>query len=270
MVGLMESGAQLVKAGPAGVVATALRRFGTAALDFVYPPVCLDCGAPVAHADALCAACFSRLRPITAPMCPRLGIPFEVSLGPDAVSAEAIANPPPFDRARAAVVYNAVARRLVSRLKYGDRPELARFLGRLMAAAGTEFWVDRPLLVPVPLHRLRQLDRRYNQSAELARAVGRIVGLAIDPNLVRRTRATPRQVGLSAAARGRNVAGAFAVHPDAIAQLRGRRVVLVDDVVTTGATVNAVTRELRRAGIEKVDVLSFARVVIGTEDPHMD
>jgi ComF family protein len=266
MLGLMESGAQLVKIAP-GVTAAALRRLGAAVLDLVYPPVCLACGAPVAVSDALCASCFAGLRPITAPMCPRLGIPFEVSLGPEALSAEAIADPPPFDRSRAAVVYNAAARRLVSRLKYGDRPELARFLGRLMANAGGEFWADAPVLVPVPLHRLRHIHRRYNQSAELARAVGRIADLAVDPALVRRVRPTPRQVGLSATARERNVAGAFAVHPDAIARLRGRRVVIVDDVVTTGATVKAITRVLHRAGVEKVDVLTFARVVIGSEEP---
>jgi ComF family protein len=270
MVGLMESGGPLVKAGTAGAALAAaglLRRLGGAAVDLVYPPVCLDCGRPVAAADALCAICFARLRPITAPMCPRLGIPFEVSLGPGALSAEAIAEPPPFGRARAAVVYNEVARRLVSRLKYGDRPELARFLARLMVSAGAAFWPAGPVLVPVPLHRLRQLHRRYNQSAELARAIGRLTGLPVDPPLLRRVRATPRQVGLSAAARSRNVAGAFAVHPDALARLRGRGVVLVDDVVTTGATVNAVTRALNRAGIDKVDVLSFARVVIGAEEP---
>jgi ComF family protein len=270
MLRLMESGGALVKTGATGAASAAaglLRRIGGAAVDLLYPPVCLHCGTPIASADALCAACFARLRPITAPMCPRLGIPFEVSLGPGALSAEAIAEPPPFGRARAAVVYNEVARRLVSRLKYGDQPELARFLARLMAPAGAELWPERPILVPVPLHRLRHLRRRYNQSAELARAVGRLVGLPVDTSLVVRARATPRQVGLSAAARSRNVAGAFAVHPEALARLEGRGVVLIDDVVTTGATVNAVTRALNRAGIEKVDVLSFARVVIGAEEP---
>src|SRR6185295_5371394 len=106
----------------------------------LYPPVCLCCDAPVAVADTLCTDCFRELRPITAPLCPVLGLPFEVSLGPDALSAEAIADPPPFERARSAVLYNAVARRLVSRLKYGDRPELARLGARLMSQAGHELW----------------------------------------------------------------------------------------------------------------------------------
>ena len=233
-------------------------------LDQLYPPLCLHCDAPVAAADALCGDCFRKLRPITAPLCPVLGLPFEVALGPDARSAEAIADPPPFDRARSAVVYNEVARTLVSRLKYGDRPELARFCARLMARAGHELWEDEPVLVPVPLHRTRQFSRRYNQSTELARALGRLTGLRVDPALVVRSRRTPQQVGLSADARQRNVAGAFAVSP---AEPRrgspGGRVVLVDDVITTGSTVKAVTRALKRAGVADVDVISFARVVTG-------
>jgi ComF family protein len=194
-----------------------------------------------------------------------LGLPFEVDLGPDARSAEAIAEPPPFARARSAVIYNEVARRLVAKLKYSDRPELARFCARMMATAGRELLADRPLIVPVPLHAFRQFERRYNQSAELARALARVTGLSCDPGFVVRKRRTRQQVGLSGDARRRNVAGAFAVRPDAIERLRGRRVLLVDDVITTGATVRAVTHELKRAGIDEVDVLSFARVVIGAD-----
>lgn len=241
-------------------------RAGRAVLDTLYPPRCLNCEAAVAEADALCAGCFRQLRPITAPMCPRLGLPFQISLGPDALSAEAIADPPPFDRARSAVLYNEVARTLVGRMKYGDRPELARFCGRLMAGAGAELWTAGPVLLPVPLHPLRQLDRRYNQSLELARVIARLTGLPVDPALVRRRRATRRQVGLSAEARARNVAGAFAAHPELVARTRGRPVVIVDDVITTGSTVRAITRVLRRAGVERVDVISFARVLPGEAD----
>ncbi|SEQ31006.1 comF family protein [Devosia sp. YR412] len=236
-------------------------------LDIAYPPVCLNCDAPTAAPDVLCANCFHRLRPITAPLCPVLGLPFEVSLGPDMLSAEAIADPPPFSRARSAVVYNEVARTLVSRLKYGDRPELARFCARLMAGAGHELWPGNPILVPVPLHPTRQRERRYNQSAELAQALGKYTGLAVDTDLVRRIRKTRQQVGLSGDGRQRNVAGAFAVHPDMLLRSKGRRVVLVDDVYTTGATTKAVTRVLLKGGAESVDVMSFARVVIGTELP---
>lgn len=239
------------------------RRFGGAVLDQLYPPVCLHCEAAIADADALCAKCFGQLRPITAPLCPRLGIPFDVAIGPDAISAEAIADPPPFDRSRSAVLYNEVARKLVSRLKYGDRPELARFCARLMAAAGHELWEKGPVLVPVPLHRFRQFERRYNQSTELARALGKITGLQVDPLLVSRVKRTKQQVGLTADQRQRNVAGAFAARPDALGRLAGRGVVIVDDVITTGSTVNAVTRALNKSGVGQIDVISFARVVIG-------
>lgn len=244
-----------------------VRRAGGMLLDLVYPPVCLACEAPIATADALCPKCFGGLRPITAPLCPVLGIPFEVSPGPGALSAEAIADPPPFGRARAAVLYNETARTLVSRLKYGDRPELALLCARLMAGAGHELWGDGPVLVPVPLHPSRQRQRRYNQSAELAMALGRLTGLRVEPALVHRTRKTRQQVGLSGDGRQRNVQGAFAAHPDILARLGGKPVVLVDDVYTTGATTKAVTRSLRKAGVERVDVMSFARVVIGSELP---
>jgi ComF family protein len=244
-----------------------LARLGGGAVDFVYPPTCLSCHAPVARADALCASCFGKLRPISRPYCPVLGIPFEVDLGPGALSAEAIANPPPYQRARTALVYNQVAGLLVSRLKYGDRPELASFCARLMASAGHELLGPDAVLLPVPLHPARQFFRRYNQSAEIARALGRLTAMPLLPGLVRRKRATRRQVGLSADARGRNVAGAFIAAPDALVRLKGRRVVIVDDVITTGSTVRAVALALKRAGVDKIDVIGFARVVVGVETP---
>lgn len=264
----MESQEGLVKSGGWGNrVALGVRRLGGMLLDLAYPPVCLNCDAPTAMPDVLCANCFKDLRPITAPLCPVLGLPFTVSIGAGALSAEAIADSPPFSRARSAVIYNEVARILVSRLKYGDRPELARFCARLMAGAGHELWAGEPILVPVPLHPARQRERRYNQSAELAQALGKLTGLSVDPGLVRRIRKTRQQVGLSGDGRQRNVAGAFAVHPDMLVRIGGRGIVLVDDVYTTGATTKAVTRTLLQAGAGAVDVVSFARVVIGADLP---
>lgn len=257
----METGAAIVKSRP-GVL---LARLGTLLLDQLYPPVCLACDRPVASADTLCAECFRQLRPITAPHCPVLGIPFAVSLGPGALSAAAIADPPVYGRARSAAVYNTIARTLVARLKYSDRPELARFCARLMRQAGHELWAADAVLVPVPLHRARQFARRYNQSTELARALGRLTGLPVDPGLVSRRRNTRHQVGLSGDARRRNVAGAFVAHPALPQRLRGRRVILVDDVITTGATVAAVTRALKAGGAARIDVVSFARVVTGSD-----
>ena len=242
------------------------RRAGRALLDLVYPPLCLNCESAVAEADALCGRCFARLRRSVRLLSGAGPAVQGLSRAGRAVG-QAIADPPPFRRARSAVVYNEVARKLVARLKYGDRPELARFCGRLMARAGRDLFAEAPVVVPVPLHRSRHFVRRYNQSAELARVVGRIAGLAVDTGLARRTRRTRQQVGLSADARERNVAGAFAIHPQALLRLRGRGVLLVDDVVTTGSTVRALTRAFRRAGVEHVDVLSFARVVTGSDLP---
>ena len=265
---LMESAGGLVKNGwwHRHVVGGA-RRLGGMVLDLAYPSVCLNCETPTAVPNTLCADCFHALRPITAPLCPVLGLPFAASLGPETLSAEALADPPPFGRARAAVVYGPVASTIVSRLKYGDRPELARFCARLMAGAGHDLWTDAPVLVPVPLHPARQRARRFNQSAELAQALGRLTGLKVEPSLARRIRKTRQQVGLSGSGRQRNVAGAFAAHPDIAMRLGGKRIVLVDDVYTTGATVKALTRSLRKAGADAVDVVTFARVVIGADLP---
>ncbi|KKB78425.1 hypothetical protein VW35_12150 [Devosia soli] len=264
----MKSGEREVKA--AGLPYRLRRGLGWtigALIDQLYPPICAACGGPIAASHGLCPDCFRTLQPITAPLCPVLGIPFEVAVGPDALSAEALADPPPFARARAAVRYGETAQSLVTRLKYGDRTELADICARLMARAGHDYWAARPLLVPVPLHPSRIRFRRYNQSLLLARQLGRHLGLDVDPHLVRRHRKTRSQIGLSGDSRARNVQGAFSTHADAVVRLRGRRVVLIDDVYTTGATVKAVTRTLLRGGAEAVDVLTFARVVRGEEVP---
>ncbi len=265
-MGLMVLGDDEVKGDSwTGRARDGVRRLGLAMLDQLYPPCCAGCGAPLSLSDGLCATCFVALRPISAPLCPVLGIPFDTDQGAGALSAEAIADPPPFGRARAAVAYGELAGTLVSRLKYGDRTELALLCGSLMAAAGREFWVDQPLLLPVPLHPSRLRFRRYNQSLLLAQAVGRLAGVEVDPHLVRRHKRTRQQVGLSGDGRLRNVQGAFEVHPRFLERLAGRPVVVVDDVYTTGATVKAVTRVLKKAGAERVDVLTFARVVIGDD-----
>jgi len=249
------------------LVKTGLGTWGGWLLDALYPPVCAVCDTPTGHAEGLCAQCWGSLRPITKPYCPVLGLPFEVAIGPGALSAQAIAEPPPFRRARSAMLYNDTARALVTQLKYGDRPELAGMMARLMVLAAGDLIADGPVVVPVPLHASRQWRRRYNQSAELGRALAAEAGLDFLPGLVRRARKTRQQVGLSAQARARNVSGAFAVAPEMVLRLKGRPVLLVDDVITTGATVEAVTRALKRQGVDKVDVVSFARVVIGPDMP---
>lgn len=242
-----------------------LGRLGMAALDLVFPPVCLACHKATGGHGALCAACWSRIRFIERPYCERLGTPFPYDLGVEGLhSPEAIANPPVYARARAVVRFeDGPARTLVHRLKYSDRMELAKPLGLWMARAGREILAEADLLVPVPLHRRRLIWRQFNQAHALALGVARASGKKVDPFVLTRVKPTMPQVGLSRAQRADNVQGAFAVPEEARLSVEGRAIVLVDDVATTGATLNAAARALLRAGAKRVDVLVFARVVTG-------
>lgn len=243
-------------------VVPALDWFGGRLLDLVFPPVCLCCRAAVAEPGAVCAACWQAMALIERPYCERLGTPFAADYGAGPLlSPEAMANPPVYARARAVARFDGPARQLVHRLKYGDRLELARTMGAWMARVGEEVLVEADLLVPVPLHRWRLARRQFNQSALLAKAVSRRCGVPVAPGLLRRVKATPSQVGLSRGQRGLNVQGAFRIDPDQAGRLADRAVVLVDDVLTSGATVNAAARVLLRGGARRVDVLVFARVL---------
>ena len=255
---------QTAKRPAATRIASAVAGLAHRLVDLALPPQCLACHAPVAEIGTLCPACWSRLKLIERPYCERLGIPFAYDLGPGALSAEAIADPPPFDRARAVAAYDDVSRRLVHGLKYRDRLELARWMAGWMARAGRDVIEAADIVVPVPLHRRRLWWRRYNQSALLVHALTVAAGKPLANDALIRIRATAQQVGLSAEERDRNVRGAFRVTAAGKRAIAGRRVLLVDDVYTTGATVKAGTRALLRAGAAGVDVLTFARVVKGT------
>src|SRR5262245_38572298 len=248
-----------------------IMQFGRAALgvalDAALPPLCASCRTPLANLGGLCPACWSRMSFIAPPYCERLGIPFTYDPGPGILSMEAIADPPAYGRARAAVRYDDVARDLVHRLKYGDRLDLATSMGQWMARAGRELLDDADALVPVPLHWRRLCGRRFNQAAALARVVASDARVPLLTAALRRQRATPQQVGLSRSARAANVQGAFTVTQVGKAALHGKRLVLVDDVLTSGATVDACARALLRAGARNVDVLVFARVVAAVRVP---
>jgi ComF family protein len=236
------------------------------ALDIALPTLCVACREPVAGVG-VCAGCWAKLSFIAPPYCPRLGIPFVYDPGAGLLSMEAIANPPAYARARAAVRYDDVARTLVHALKYQDRTDLAPAMGRWMARAGEELLCDADVLVPVPLHWRRGWSRRYNQSGALARAIKRHSGVTVATDALRRIRPTQQQIGLSRAQRASNVQGAFRVPDDRKAHIHGRRVVLIDDVLTSGATSDACARALLRAKAAQVDVLVFARVVDSPKAP---
>jgi ComF family protein len=239
----------------------ALAQLPRLALDIALPTLCVSCREPV-DGEGVCAECWAKLSFIAPPYCPRLGIPFVYDPGPELLSMEAIANPPAsYNRARVAVRYDDVARTLVHALKYQDRTDLAPAMGRWMARAGKELLDEADVLVPVPLHWRRGWSRRYNQSGALARVISRQTGVKMATEALRRVRATEQQIGLSRPQRASNVQGAFKVAPERSAEIAGRRIVLVDDVLTSGATTDACARALLRAKATRVDVLVFARVV---------
>src|SRR3954449_1241833 len=203
-----------------------------AVLGIIYPPTCIGCGGATGEPHTLCARCWSDIQFIERPYCERLGTPFAVDLGMALLSPAAIADPPVFERARAAARYDDAARALVHRLKYGDRLDLAEALGRMMARAGAELTRDADVIAPVPLHRWRLWRRRFNQAMALARVVSRASGVACDPFLLARVKRTRPQVGLTRTQRGANLQGAFRVPDAAKPRLEGRHVLLVDDVLT--------------------------------------
>jgi len=227
-------------------------------LDLLFPPLCIGCRAAVDEAG-FCAACWSGITFLDGPGCACCGLPFPVALEGENVCAACLANPPAFDSARAIMAYDDKSRGAILALKHADRLDLVPGFARWLGRSGRAILSQCDLVVPVPLHPWRLWQRRYNQSAEMARRLARDFGLAFELALVR-SRATPSQGAMaSAKARRRNVQRAFQV-PQA-SQVAGKSVVLLDDVMTTGATVQACARALKRAGAARVHVLTLARVV---------
>ena len=248
-----------------------LRRGGIAALDALLPPACLTCEAEVEAQGSLCAACFGTLSFVSAPMCVRCGVPLpHAGAGTLGEGGEwcppCAARAPAYAQARAALRYDDGARKLVLPFKHLDRTELAGPLARHMARAGAVLLARADMLAPVPLHWRRLVSRRYNQSALLAGRLARGAGLPHVPDLLKRQHATPPLGERNAAERAAAVAGAFAVPRRHLARLAGRRVLLVDDVLTSGATSEECARVLLAAGAAAVDVLAAARV----PDPRLE
>jgi ComF family protein len=242
--------ADLLKPGPR--VRALLR--GT--LDLVFPPQAIDGGS--ALAGGLSATAWSRIQFLDGPVCDGCGAPFEYDIG--SRCAACLAKPRAFDAARAACLYDETSRDPILKLKHADRLDLAPLFARWLSRAAAPLIEGADAIAPVPLHPARLLSRRYNQAAEIARPLSRLTGVAYLPDALVRRRATETQGGKSGAGRRRNVAGAFEVPPRRAAQVAGKRILLVDDVMTTGATAEGCARALKAAGAVRVDVAVVARV----------
>jgi ComF family protein len=237
------------------------RRMWRGGVDALLPPQCMLCTAQVDEPGRLCVDCWPGVTFIAEPCCPVCGIPYAMPVPEGLVCGACLKQPPSFARARAAFAYAGGGRELVLRFKRGDRTDLAIGLAALMRNAGGGLLADCDAILPVPLHRWRLWRRRFNQSALLAQALGRATGRPVLLDLLERPRPTRSLGRLNRAARQRELAGAIRVTPGRANAIRGRRLLLVDDVFTTGATVNACCRALRRAGAAEVTVLTLARVV---------
>jgi ComF family protein len=245
-----------------------------AVVDYALPPRCPGCGVITPQDHDFCLGCWSELDFLDGPQCARCAEPFEIDPGPGALCGACHADPPALDALRAAVAYGPIARRLALRLKYGRRPGLARTMARhmrrhlpLVGPGGLTGQDNDVLLVPVPLHRWRIWRRGYNQAALMAEALAQGDGRGVAIDLIERRKATPALRGMGPKARAKTVRGAFALRVGA--QVKGRHIVLVDDVYTTGATLDSCARLLKRAGAARVSALCWARVVRDTKDPPL-
>lgn len=230
-------------------------------IDHLWPPVCAACDVPVQGAGGLCPDCWDAVTFLGAPQCYACGVPFPFDAGERALCAECMRARPPYDRARAAFVYDDASRGMILAFKHADRTDLAPALVTWLKRPAAALLPDADIICPVPLHWSRLLSRRYNQSALLSNALAADGHARSVPDLLIRKRRTGTQGGKSRAARRRNVQGVFRVRPRHVPMLRDKRVLLVDDVMTTGATVEACARALLRAGAGGVDVITIARAV---------
>jgi ComF family protein len=238
-------------------------------VDWLTPPKCLACKQDIAAGASLCLACWSKLVLIDEPVCDALGTPFAHDEGEGALSPAAVADPPPWDKARAAVAFDEASKALIHLLKYRDTHEAGLAMAQMMFGAGRKLIADCDLIVPVPLHRLRLWRRRFNQAAVLTQRLGLLSGKPFAYDALLRGVPTRTQVGLTAEERRKNVRRAFAVPLEKRPIIEGKTVLLVDDVRTTGATAGASVRALKDAGAARVHVLTFALVLEPTR-LHID
>ncbi len=243
------------------VMKTIIRGFSKLILNQILPPVCSICRISMHESHQLCPNCWRDLHFVSAPICDVLGtpeLPENVNDNAPYISLAAIAEPPNWHRARAATIYTGVARKCVYRLKYADDASVVQFMANAMHSAGKDILAQADILMPIPLHWSRFIKRHYNQSALLSKKLSEISGIAQNVNMLKRKKRTKSQVGLTRAQRRGNVEGAFEIAPRFKPLLKHKHVVLIDDVRTTGATLNEAAKALKKAGVKQVDVLTFA------------
>ncbi len=234
-----------------------IRQFFKLAIDVVLPPQSPLLGQNVEKG----AGSWADIQFLDDPCCYICGFPFEYDMGAESLCGDCAASPPAYSRARAAFIYNEQSRQPILRFKHGGRTEGLSVFAAHMRRAGRHFWADADYIIPVPLHRSRLIKRRFNQAALLSRKIAKSVPASFEPDILFRVRDTPSQGAQTASGRRRNVQGAFHVPEKAKERLKGRRVVLIDDVMTTGATLEACARTLKRAGASYIDVVTLARTV---------
>lgn len=238
-----------------------LRTISRRGLNILLPARCIGCGVNVEQAGALCVECWGKIQFISKPSCFKCGTPFPYHMGDNAICGGCMESPPLYDRAVSAFLYDDASRKLITRFKYGDQIHSARTLTEFMFRAGQDFLWQGDVIVPVPLHPIRLLKRRYNQSALLAQILSHQSDVPYNPSALVRSRHIPPQASLQRNKRQKNVKGAFDVPVKQQEYINGKIILLVDDVVTTGATLNECARVLKKAGAAKVFVLTLAKTV---------
>ena len=237
------------------------KQFGTRLLDLMFPALCPNCSEVVGQAGAFCATCWSKLNFISDPKCFQCGYPFDFDNVPEMKCANCLTHPPEFDRGISVLQYDDHSKKAILAFKHADRTDLAPSFAKWLKRAGQEILTADAVLCPVPLHKSRLRGRRYNQSAMLAQCLAKESGLKFTSDLLLRTRNTDTQGGKNLDARHRNVKNAFKINPKRVSDAATKHVILIDDVYTTGATLNACAICLRKANVSTVSVLTLSRVV---------
>ena len=232
-----------------------------AVTDFILPPVCLNCHQATADTNQLCPTCWQQITFISSPFCQLTGEPLPFDIGENAISAAAAKSPPAYDRARAVALYEGTMRELIHKLKYQDRHEVTTLMANWLISTGQDFLNQADVLIPIPLHRQRLWRRRFNQSTLLAKRISEMTDKPVDFKSFARKKNTQSQVGLSETQRKSNLQGAFHIPEHRVNHLNNRSVLIIDDVITTGATANAAAKTMKNAGAKQVNLLCLALVL---------